>query len=362
MWIGLCIVIGLLLGRFVPGVVTLLNSVTFAELGYLPVPIGIFLFLMMYPTVASIEFGEIKKATKAPKPVILTLIANWVIAPPFMVLLTRIFLSNYPEFAAGAILLGIAPCTAMVLFWTMFAKGNVAQGLVITAINALSIIILYSPSAAFYLGVSGIQVPIYLIAIDVFLFVGFPVILGLFLRRELTRRRGQEWYNKTYLEAMHKLATVALLGTLIILFAYKGQAILDQPLIVGLIAIPLIIHYFVMVSWLFGATWLANWKYEVAVTSTLIGSSSHFEIAITVAITVFGLNHGAALATVIGPLLEVPIMVTFSKIALKTRHLFPRDDPRNRVTSRKYKFDERSGLAHSTVFSTQKTEKSVISD
>ena len=332
-WIGVCIIIGLLLGNFVPAMVTLLNSITIAELGYLPIPIGIFLFLMMYPTVAAIEFGEIKKAAKTPKPVILTLIANWVIAPPLMVLLTRVFLSNYPEFAAGAILLGVAPCTAMVLFWTMFAKGNVAQGLVITAINALSIIILYSPTAAFYLGISGIQVPIYLIAIDVLLFVGLPVGLGLLLRRELTKRRGQEWYNKTYLEAMHKLATVALLGTLIILFSYKGQAILEQPLLVGLIAVPLIIHYFVMVTLLFGSTWLAKWKYEMAVTSTLIGSSSHFEIAITVAITVFGLNHGAALATVIGPLLEVPIMVTFSKIALRTRHRFPRNSASIRIES-----------------------------
>ena len=124
---------------------------------------------------------------------------------------------------------------------------------------------------------------------------------------------------------MHKLATVALLGTLIVLFAYKGQAILDQPLIVALIATPLVIHYFIMVALLFGSTWLTKWKYEMAVTSTLIGASSHFEIAITVAITVFGLNHGAALATVIGPLLEVPIMVGFSKIALRMRHRFPRE-------------------------------------
>jgi len=325
LWIALCIVVGLLLGRFVPAIVLFLNSVTIAELGYLPLPIGIFLFLMMYPTVAAIEFSEIKKAAKNPKPVILTLIANWIIAPPLAVLLSRIFLSNYPEYAAGIILLGIAPCTAMVLFWIMFAKGNVAQGLVITAINALTIIILYSPSAAFYLGISGIQVPILLIAADVLLFVGLPVGLGLFLRRELTKRRGEEWYNNTYLGAMRKLAMVALLGTLIVLFAYKGETILQQPLIVGLIAAPLLIHYYTMVSLLFGATWLLNWKYEMAVTSTLIGSSSHFEIAITVAITVFGLSHGAALATVIGPLLEVPIMVSFAKIALRMRHFFPRD-------------------------------------
>jgi len=330
LWIGVCIVIGLLLGRFVPTIVSILNSVTIAELGYLPLPIGIFLFLMMYPTVAAIEFGEIKKAAKTPKPVIVTLVANWVIAPPLAVLLSRIFLSNYPKYAAGVILLGIAPCTAMVLFWIMFAKGNVAQGLVITAINALSIIILYSPSAAFFLGVSGIQVPIYLIAVDVLLFVGLPVGLGLFLRRELTKRRGKEWYNNAYLGVMHKLAMVALLGTLIVLFSYKGETILQQPLIVGLIAMPLLAHYSIMVSLLFGATWLSNWNYDMAVTSTLIGSSSHFEIAITVAITVFGLTHDAALATVIGPLLEVPIMVTFAKIALRTRHRFPRNDPQQK--------------------------------
>jgi len=330
LWIVICIILGLLLGKYVPALVSFLNSVAIAELGYLPIPIGIFLFLMMYPTVAAIEFSEVKKAAKTPKPVILTLIANWVVAPPLMVLLSRIFLSNYPEFTYGVILLGIAPCTAMVLFWIMFAKGNSAQGLIITAINALTIVILYAPSSAFWLGVSGVDMTaiIYEVAIDVLIFVGLPIVLGVVLRREFTKSRGEEWYNNAYLGVMHKLAMIALLGTLIVLFTYKGETILEQPLIVGLIAIPVFLHEAIMLSTLLGITWLANWDYEISVASTIIGSSTHFEIAITVAITLFGLGSGAALATVIGPLMEVPVMVSFAKLALRTRHHFPRNNPK----------------------------------
>lgn len=330
LWIAVCIVVGLLLGRYAPALVSFLNSVAIAEFGYLPLPIGIFLFLMMYPTVAAIEFHEVKKAAKTPKPVLLTLIANWVIAPPLMVLLSRIFLSNYLEFTYGVILLGIAPCTAMVLFWITFAKGNIAQGLVITAINALTIVVLYAPSAAFWLGVGGINIwdIIYLVAADVFLFVALPIFLGFVLRREFTKRRGKEWYNNVYLGVMHKLAMVALLGTLIVLFTYEGETILAQPLIVGLIAIPVFFHEALMLPLLLGVGWLANWEYQMSVASAIIGSSTHFEIAITVAITLFGLGSGAALATVIGPLMEVPVMVSFAKLALRTRHRFPRNNPK----------------------------------
>lgn len=229
-------------------------------------------------------------------------------------------------------MLGIAPCTAMVLFWIMFAQGNIAQGLVITAINALSIVVLYAPSAAFWLGVGGINIwdIIFLIALDVFIFVALPIILGVVLRREFTKRRGKEWYNNAYLGVMHKLAIVALLGTLIVLFAYKGETILQRPLIVGLIAIPVFLHEALMLPLLFGVAWFANWDYEMSVASAIIGSSTHFEIAITVAITLFGLGSGAALATVIGPLMEVPVMVSFAKLALRTRHRFPRNNQKNK--------------------------------
>ena len=330
LWIVVCIIVGILLGNYVPQLVSLLESVTIAELGYMPLPIGVFLFLVMYPTVAAIKFSDIKKAAKAPKPMILTLIANWVIAPPMMVLLASVFLSNYPEFAHGVILLGIAPCTAMVLFWIHFAKGNIAQGLIITAINAVSIVILYAPSAAFWLGVTGINVfeIITNIALSVALFVGLPIVLGVVLRREFMKRRGEGWYNKTYLGVMNKLAIIALLGTLIVMFTYEGNTILAQPWIVGLIAIPVFLHEAIMLPILLGICWLANWNYETSVVSAIIGSSTHFEIAITVAITLFGVGSGAALATVVGPLMEVPVMVGFAKLALRTRNRFPRNNPR----------------------------------
>jgi ACR3 family arsenite transporter len=321
LWIAICIVIGLLLGRFLPQFGQYLDSLKF---GQLSIPIGILLFLMMYPTVVGISFSDVKKATKFPKPMLITIIANWVIAPPLMVLFANLFLKGNPQFIAGVILLGISPCTAMVMWWIKLAKGDLGQGLVNTAINALLMVALYGVEAAFYLGISSIPVPWDLILLSVILFIAVPVSLAAITRRMLLRSRGEVWFQGQFMPALGKISIVALLITLIVLFSLEGKIILTQPLIVALIAVPLLLHYVSMIAITFSASWFAHLDYRSAAPSVLIGSSSHFEVAIAVATTLFGLGSGAALATVIGPLMEVPLMLLLTKFLWRTRGRFPR--------------------------------------
>jgi ACR3 family arsenite transporter len=321
LWIAICIVIGLLLGRFLPQFGEYLDSLKF---GQLSIPIGILLFLMMYPTVVGISLSDVKKATKFPKPMLITIIANWVIAPPLMVVLANLFLKGNPQFIAGVILLGISPCTAMVMWWIKLARGDLGQGLVNTAINALLMVALYGAEAAFYLGISSIPVPWDLILLSVFLFIAVPVSLAAISRRILLRKKGEFWFTCRFCTVLGKISIVALCTTLIVMFSLKGELILTQPLLVALIAVPLLLHYVSMIAITYGASWFANLDYRAAAPSVLIGSSSHFEVAIAVATTLFGLGSGAALATVIGPLMEVPLMLSLTKFLWRTRGRFPR--------------------------------------
>jgi len=321
LWIAICMVVGLLSGRFLPSLGQYLDSLKFAHLS---IPIGICLFFMMYPTVVGISFSDIKKAVRKPKPMLLTIIANWVIAPPLMTLYANLLL-NDPMHKAGVILLGMSPCTAMVMWWMMLAKGDLAQGLINTAVNALLMVILYAPLSAFYLGVSGIPVPWDLIALSVVLFIALPVSLGAVSRKLLIGRKGKEWFHTTYLELVKKISIIALLITLIVMFSLQGNIILSDPFLVAILAAPNLLHYITMIAITYSVSWLSNWDYPTSIDTTIIGSSSHFEVAIAVATTLYGLNSGAALATVIGPLMEVPLMLSIVKFSLRTQHLFPRN-------------------------------------
>ncbi len=321
LWIAICIVIGLLLGRFYPQFGQYVDSLKFAQIS---IPIGILLFLMMYPTVVGISLSDVKSATRFPKPMLITIIANWVIAPPLMTLYANYFLKGNPQFIAGAILLGLSPCTAMVLWWIKLAKGNLGQGLVNTAVNALLMIVLYGTEAAFYLGVSSIPVPWDLILWSVILFIAVPVSLGALTRRILLPSKGTTWFEERFRPMLGKISIVALLMTLIVLFSLEGNLILTEPFTVALIAVPLLIHYVSMIAITYGAAYFANLDYGSAAPTVLIGASSHFEVAIAVATTLFGLGSGAALATVIGPLMEVPLMLSLVKLLLRTRNKFPR--------------------------------------
>ncbi|MCJ7699312.1 ACR3 family arsenite efflux transporter [Candidatus Bathyarchaeota archaeon] len=321
LWIALCIVVGLLVGRFLPEFGQLVNSLKFRQLS---IPIGVLLFLMMYPTVLGIRFTDIKKAANRPKPLLVTIIANWVIAPPLMTLLANTVLAGNPEYIAGVILLGLSPCTAMVMWWMFLAKGDMAQGLINTSINALLMLLLYAPLAALYLGVSSIPVPWDLIGISVLVFIAIPIVAGAISRKCMIKSKGEEWFEHKYQPAIGKVSIIALLTTLIVLFSFEGQTIINNPLLVAYLAAPNLMHYAIMITWTYLLGYFAGWAYETAIDTTLIGSSSHFEVAIAVAITLYGVGSGAALATVIGPLMEVPLMLAVVKLGLHTRKHFPR--------------------------------------
>jgi ACR3 family arsenite transporter len=322
LWILICIVAGLLVGRFIPQFGQLVDSLKFRQLS---IPIGILLFFMMYPTVVGIRFSDVKKAAARPKPLLVTLIANWVIAPPLMTLLANVVLVGHPDYIAGVILLGMSPCTAMVMWWMFLAKGDLAQGLINTAINALFMLFLYAPLAALYLGVSSIPVPWDLIAISVLVFIALPVASGAISRKLILERKGEEWFKDVYNPIVGKISIIALLTTLIVLFSFEGEVILNDPLLVAYLAAPNLMHYAIMITWTYLLGYFAGWAYETVIDTTLIGSSSHFEVAIAVAITLYGIGSGAALATVIGPLMEVPLMLSVVKLGLRTRHHFPRN-------------------------------------
>lgn len=321
LWIALCIVAGLLVGKFIPQFGQFMDSLKYAQLS---IPIGVLLFFMMYPTVVGIRFSDVKKAAKNPKPLIVTIIANWLIAPPLMTFLANAFFAGNPQYTAGLILLGLSPCTAMVMWWMFLARGDMAQGLINTAINAILMLALYAPLAALYLGVSSIPVPWDLIALSVLAFIALPVASGALSRRIIIRRKGEEWFKDRYNPVVGKISIVALLLTLIVLFSFEGQTILNDPLLVGYLAVPNLINYAIMIGWTYPLGYFLGWKYESAIDTTIIGSSSHFEVAIAMAVTLYGIGSGAALATVIGPLLEVPLMLSLVRLGLRTRRYFPR--------------------------------------
>jgi ACR3 family arsenite transporter len=321
LWIAICIVVGLLVGRFFPAFGEFMDSLKFAKLS---IPIGVLLFFMMYPTVLGIRFSDVKMASRNPKPLMVTLFANWVVAPIIMTVYANVFLAGNPQYIAGVILLGLSPCTAMVMWWMLLAKGNMAQGLINTAVNALLMLILYAPLAALYLGVSSIPIPWDLIALSVLAFIALPVMAGALSRRLIIQNKGEGWFKDVYTAAVGKLSIVALLLTLIVLFSFAGQTILNDPLLVGYIAVPNLLHYATMIAWTYPLGYFLGWKYETAIDTTLIGSSSHFEVAIAVAVTLYGIGSGAALATVIGPLFEVPLMLSLVWLGLRTRKYFPR--------------------------------------
>jgi len=322
LWIAVCIIVGLLVGRFLPQFGQFVDSLKFNKLS---IPIGILLFFMMYPTVVGIRFSDIKKAAQHPKPLLVTIIANWVVAPIIMTVYANVLLAGNPQYIAGTILLGLSPCTAMVMWWMFLAKGDMAQGLINTAVNALLMLALYAPLAAFYLGVSSIPVPWDLIATSVLIFIALPVAAGAISRKLILEKKGEGWFNNTYIPILGKISIIALLTTLIVLFSFEGEIILGNPLLVAYLAAPNLLHYATMITWTYLLGYFLGWKYETAIDTTLIGSSSHFEVAIAVATTLYGIGSGAALATVIGPLMEVPLMLSLVKLGLKTRHRFPRN-------------------------------------
>ncbi|UCE39580.1 MAG: ACR3 family arsenite efflux transporter [Thermoplasmata archaeon] len=328
-WVALCIAVGIGLGRAFPGISDVLNSFQFANVS---IPIAICLFFMIYPIMVQIDFKRVIEAGKTPKPVAVTLFINWAIKPFTMAFFAWLFMSiiwspflsqeNASQYAAGMILLGVAPCTAMVLVWSYLSKGNMGHTLVMVAINSIAMLFLYAPLGGFLLGVASIPVPWVTIAFSVGIYVGLPLVFGYISRKEILKRKGSKWFEEQFAPNLKYISIVALLITLIILFSLQGDVIVEQPLVIGMIALPLFIQT-MFIFWLtYGMSIKVGLKYEDAAPTSQIGASNHFEVAIAVAIVLFGLDSGAALATVVGVLIEVPVMLALVYICLGTRHWF----------------------------------------
>ncbi len=369
-WVMLCIVGGIILGKIAPGVATYLDGLAL-HVGDAPVvsiPIALCLFFMMYPIMVKIDFAEVVKAGKSVKPVSLTLFVNWAVKPFTMYAIALLFLGTLflrfigPEavdivkmpfgldlplgaeygagevvlvdgakmlqvplwrsYLAGCILLGIAPCTAMVLVWGYLAKGNDGHTLVMVAINSLTMLVLYGVLGGFLLGVGRLPVPWQALLLSIGIYVALPLVAGYLSRKWIIKAKGEAWFKGRFLHVLTPITIVALLITLVLLFSFKGEVILSNPLTILWIAIPLFLQT-MLIFWLaYGAARLLKLPYRDAAPSAMIGASNHFEVAIATAVILFGLSSGAALATVVGVLIEVPVMLMLVRICLRTPHWF----------------------------------------
>ena len=340
LWVLGCIGLGILLGKTFPQAAQTLDSISVYQVS---IPIAICLFMMMYPIMVKIDFAEVIKAGKTPKPVLLTLFINWFIKPFTMLAISTLFLGVllkgflpgteilkdgshvelYRSYISGCILLGIAPCTAMVLIWGHLSKGNDGHTLVMVAINSLAMLFLYAPLGGWLLGINRMPIPWQTIVLSVVAYVGLPLLMGYYSRKIIIAKKGFKWFEEKFLHYLTPVSISALLLTLVLLFSFKGELIIDQPQVIFLIAIPL----FLQTCFIFALTYaLARWlklSYRDAAPSALIGASNHFEVAIATSAMLFGLSSGASLATVVGVLIEVPVMLLLVRVCLRTRNLFP---------------------------------------
>ena len=340
LWVLVCIGVGIVLGKMAPDVALKLDSLSIYQVS---IPIAVCLFFMMYPIMVKIDFAKVLSAAKTPKPVALTLFINWAIKPFTMFLIAWFFLGYlfkgylpgteilktgqevelWRSYISGAILLGIAPCTAMVLMWSYLAKGNQGLTLVMVAINSLTMLVLYAPLGGFLLGVNAMPIPWQTILFSVAIYVALPLVTGYFTRKWVIKSKGLEWFNEKFLHWLTPVSIVALLATLVLLFSFKGEIIMKNPLTILWISIPLFIQtIFIFSIGYFVLARLLRLSYHDAAPSAMIGASNHFEVAIATATMLFGLSSGAALATVVGVLIEVPVMLMLVSICKKTCFLF----------------------------------------
>ena len=369
-WVALCIGGGIVLGKLAPKVAVYLDGLAIYvnNAPVVSIPIAICLFFMMYPIMVKIDFTRVLKAGRNIKPVGLTLFVNWAIKPFTMYAISAFFLGTlfysfigpdaidlvkipfgldlnvgathgaakvvlvegvkmlqiplWRSYLAGCILLGIAPCTAMVLVWGYLAKGNDGHTLVMVAINSLTMLVLYGPLGGFLLGIGRLPVPWQALLLSIAIYVALPLVAGYFSRKAIIAAKGQDWFEQRFLHLLTPVTVIALLITLVLLFSFKGNMILSNPLTILWIAIPLVIQTN-LIFWIgFALSKILKLEYRDAAPSAMIGASNHFEVAIATATMLFGLSSGAALATVVGVLIEVPVMLMLVRICLRTQKWF----------------------------------------
>lgn len=329
-WVILCMVVGVLIGKFLPSIPNFLGQFEYANVS---IPMAILIWLMIYPMMLKVDFQSIKNVGKNPKGLFVTWITNWLIKPFTMfgiawLFFFVIFKSLIPtelaqDYLAGAILLGAAPCTAMVFVWSYLTKGNAAYTVVQVATNDLIILIAFTPIVAFLLGVGGVTIPWDTLILSVVLFVVIPLAGGIVTRNYITKKRGLDYFEKSFIPKFGNVTTIGLLLTLIIIFSFQGDIILNNPLHIVLIAVPLIIQTFLIFFIAYLASKVIKLPHEIAAPAGMIGASNFFELAVAAAIALFGTQSPAALATIVGVLTEVPVMLILVKIANNTRHWFP---------------------------------------
>lgn len=371
LWVSLCIIAGIGLGKWFPNLASTMDAMAIQVNGapVISIPIAICLFFMMYPIMVKIDFAEVVKAGKALRPVLLTLVINWAIKPFTMYFIANLFLGTvflgmigpdavdlvkvplgvsleigesygagtvvdvdgvkmlsvplWRSYLAGCILLGIAPCTAMVLVWSYLAKGNDGHTLVMVAINSLTMLFLYGVLGGYLLGVSQLPVPWMALLLSVGVYVALPLVAGLLSRRWLISTMGEDWFQTRFLHWLTPITIGALLTTLVLLFSFKGETIVQNPLTIVWIAIPLLVQTVLIFAVGYLTAKLMGLDYKNAAPSAMIGASNHFEVAIATAAMLYGLGSGAALATVVGVLIEVPLMLMLVRFCIWTRPWFP---------------------------------------
>lgn len=332
-WVALCIVAGIILGQLAPGAFQFLASLEYASVN---LPIALLIWAMVYPMMVAVDFGSLSKVAEEPRGLMITIVVNWLIKPFTMAVLGVLFFKHlFSEFVtpadadqyiAGLILLGAAPCTAMVFVWSHLTKGDPNYTLVQVSVNDIIMVFAYAPIVALLLGVTSIEVPWATLILSVALYVIVPLAAGYFTRRYLeSSGRGEEAVSE-FIARLKPASVFGLLATVVLLFAFQGKVILDNPFLILLIAIPILLQSYGIFAVAYAAAKFFRVPYRVAAPCAMIGTSNFFELAVAVAISLFGLNSGAALATVVGVLVEVPVMLSLVAFANGTQHWFPEKD------------------------------------
>ena len=329
LWVAACILGGIAIGKLLPGIPDTLGKFEYANVS---LPIAVLIWIMIYPMMLKIDFTSIVNEVKMPKGLTITLTVNWIIKPFTMFAIAWLFFHVIfkafiaddvaQEYLAGAVLLGVAPCTAMVFVWSHLTKGNPAYTLVQVAVNDLIIVVAFIPLTSLLLGIGGISIPWNTLILSVVLFVVIPLMLAMITRHTLIKHKGIEYLEQVFIKKFNSITIIGLLLTLVIIFSFQGDKILQNPFNIALIAVPLVIQTFLI--FFIAYYWAKRWKlpHNIAAPAAMIGASNFFELAVAVAIMLFGFNSGATLATVVGVLVEVPVMLTLVKYANKTKSSF----------------------------------------
>ena len=333
-WVALCMVIGVLMGKALPGIVAAVRSMEFGESSHINVPIAVLIWLMIYPMMLKVDFASVLGVGKRPKGLLVTLSVNWLVKPFSMAFFGWLFFKHLflpligaelaDQYIAGVIILAAAPCTAMVFVWSYLTDGDPAYTLVQVSVNDLLMLVAFAPIVTLLVsGASALTVPFIVLVYAVILFIVIPLAAGSLTRAWLVRMRGLEWFEKKFLPTLHPVSILALLTTLVIIFAFQADNITTRFFHVVLIAIPILIQVYFNSSLVYGLMRWLKVPHDVAAPGALIGASNFFELAVATAIALFGAESGAALATVVGVLVEVPVMLSVCSFCNRTRHWFP---------------------------------------